>query len=51
MNRRGLILLLGGALTAARTLRAQPKAMPVIGFLGAVSPASKVVATNLGAFR
>ena len=31
MKRRELILLLGGALTAARTLRAQQKAMPVIG--------------------
>jgi putative tryptophan/tyrosine transport system substrate-binding protein len=37
MNRREL-LLLGGTLTAARTLRAQQKAMPVIGFLGVGSP-------------
>jgi putative tryptophan/tyrosine transport system substrate-binding protein len=38
MRRRELMLLLGGALTAARALRAQHKAMPVIGFLGTTSP-------------
>jgi putative ABC transport system substrate-binding protein len=38
MRRRELMLLLGGAITAARTLRAQEKAMPVIGFLGVSSP-------------
>jgi putative ABC transport system substrate-binding protein len=38
MRRRELMLLLGGAMTAARTLRAQQKAMPVIGFLGGTSP-------------
>jgi ABC-type uncharacterized transport system substrate-binding protein len=37
MNRRKL-LLLGGAMIAARPLRAQQKAMPVIGFLGVASP-------------
>jgi len=39
MNRRELMLLLGGALTAARALRAQQKAVPVIGILGPTRPA------------
>jgi hypothetical protein len=38
MRRRELMLLLGGAMTAARALRAQQKPMPVIGFLGSASP-------------
>ena len=38
MNRRELLLLLGGAMTAARALRAQQKAMPVIGVLSSGSP-------------
>jgi putative tryptophan/tyrosine transport system substrate-binding protein len=41
MNRRVLMLLLGGVVAAARALRAQQKAMPVIGILGT---------TSLGAF-
>jgi putative ABC transport system substrate-binding protein len=38
MNRRELMILLGGAMTACRPFRAQQKAMPVIGFLGNASP-------------
>ena len=45
MRRRELVLLLGGAMMTARTLRAQQKAMPVIGYLesgaaGASAPLS-----------
>src|SRR4029077_1521946 len=40
MKRRELLLLLGGAMTAARSLSAQQKAMPVIGFLDSTSPGS-----------
>src|SRR5271157_1333832 len=38
MRRRELMLFLTGAMTAARALRAQQKAMPVIGYLGSTSP-------------
>jgi len=38
MHRRRFIALLGAAITAARTLRAQQKAMPVIGSLSPSSP-------------
>jgi putative tryptophan/tyrosine transport system substrate-binding protein len=38
MRRRDLIVLLGSAMTAARALHAQQKAMPVIGFLSSASP-------------
>jgi putative ABC transport system substrate-binding protein len=38
MKRRELMLLVGGALTAGRALRAQQKAVPVIGFLSVRSP-------------
>ena len=49
MRRRELMLILGGAMTAARALRAQQKAMPVIGFLGSTSPGP--YAPYLAAFR
>jgi putative ABC transport system substrate-binding protein len=49
MNRRELMLLLGGAMTSARPLRAQQKAMPVIRFLGSDSPGPN--ASYLAAFR
>jgi putative ABC transport system substrate-binding protein len=37
MNRRELLLLLAGAVTASRSLRAQQKLMPVIGYLNGTS--------------
>ena len=40
MRRRELMLLLGGAVTAARALRAQQKAMPVLGYLNGGSSGS-----------
>ena len=38
MKRRDFLLAVGGTLTATRGLRAQQKAMPVIGFLDSASP-------------
>jgi putative ABC transport system substrate-binding protein len=38
MRRRELMLLLAGAMTVARALRAQQKATPVIGYLSSTSP-------------
>jgi putative ABC transport system substrate-binding protein len=49
VNRRELMLLLGGVVTAPSALHAQQKAMPVIGFLGAGSPGP--LAANVAAFR
>src|SRR6266446_2053506 len=49
VRRRELMLLLGGAITAAGGLRAQQKALPVIGFLGAASPGPN--APFVAAFR
>ena len=49
MRRRELMLLLGGMMTAARALRAQQKAMPVIGFLSSGSPGP--TAPYMAAFR
>jgi putative tryptophan/tyrosine transport system substrate-binding protein len=49
MRRRELMLLLGGAITAAPALRAQQKPMPVIGYLNGTSPEANAV--QLAAFR
>src|SRR5260370_18553409 len=49
MRRRELLVLVGGAMTAARALRAQQKAMPVIGFLSSRSPGE--AAGVVAAFR
>jgi len=49
MKRRELILLLAGAMTAARMGGAQQKAIPVIGFLSSTSP--DAYASRVAAFR
>jgi putative tryptophan/tyrosine transport system substrate-binding protein len=49
MTRRELLLLLGGAMTVPRALRAQQKAMPVIGYLGSATPGTN--ASFVAAFR
>ena len=49
MNRRRLMLLLGGVVIAPRALPAQQKAMPVIGFLNPTSAGS--LAPFVAAFR
>ena len=49
MRRRELALLLGGAMMTSRILRAQQKAMPVIGLLGSTSPGAN--AASVAAFR
>jgi ABC-type uncharacterized transport system substrate-binding protein len=52
VRRRELILLLGGAMTAARGLYAQQKAIPVIGFLSSAGePKPGPAAPNPAAFR
>jgi len=38
MRRRELLALLGSAPASSRSVRAQQRAMPVIGFLGSTSP-------------
>jgi putative tryptophan/tyrosine transport system substrate-binding protein len=49
MHRRRFIALLGTGITAARTLHAQQKEMPVIGYLSGTSPGSN--APLIAAFR
>jgi putative tryptophan/tyrosine transport system substrate-binding protein len=49
MRRRELFLLVGGAVTAPRALRAEQKMIPVIGFLNSTS--SEPVAPYVAAFR
>jgi ABC transporter substrate binding protein len=49
LGRRELALLLGGAMMTARILRAQRKAMPVIGLVSSTSPSPN--AANVAAFR
>ena len=49
MRRRELLLLLAGATTVPCALRAQQKAMPVIGFLSGDAPGA--LAPNVAAFR
>src|SRR4051795_4979401 len=49
MRRRELLLLVGGAVTAPRALRAEQKTIPVIGFLNPTS--SEPLAPYVAAFR
>jgi putative ABC transport system substrate-binding protein len=49
MNRREFVVLLTGAVTASRRLRAEQKAMPVIGYLNGTTPEAN--ALSLAAFR
>ena len=51
MHRRRFIALLGAAITAARTLRAQQKAMPVVGFLGTSPPGARAYHEGLSGAR
>jgi hypothetical protein len=49
MNRRDLLFLLGCAVAAPHPLRAQQKAMPVIGYLNGTTPEAN--AALLAVFR
>jgi putative tryptophan/tyrosine transport system substrate-binding protein len=49
MKRRAFVLILGSAMTSARTLRAQPTTMPVVGYLGTNLPGP--ASHDLAAFR
>ena len=49
MKRRELVLLLGGMLASTRALRAEQKAVPVVGFLGNLSPG--LAASFVAAFK
>src|SRR4029077_20814285 len=52
MRRRGFMIVLAGAIGGGQsTVRAQQKAVPVIGILGATSPDFPLVAANLAGFR
>ncbi len=51
MRRRELVLLLGGAMMIAPGVRAQQKAMPVIGYLASTSPSNNAFVSTLAAFR
>jgi putative ABC transport system substrate-binding protein len=51
VRRRELMLLLGGAMTSARTLHAQQKAMPVVGYLAPDRAPSSPNQPFLAAFR
>jgi putative ABC transport system substrate-binding protein len=52
MRRRDFTILLAGAIGGGQSAaRAQQKAMPVIGILGATSPEIPLVAANLAGFR
>jgi putative tryptophan/tyrosine transport system substrate-binding protein len=44
MKRRDLILLMGGVMTSARALHAQPKPTPVIGYLNSARPNPRTLA-------
>jgi putative tryptophan/tyrosine transport system substrate-binding protein len=48
MRRRELLLFLGGAMTATRTLHAQQKGLPMIGYLSSTSPGPYLAAYRQG---